>query len=83
MPACVCHEYLQHPFATVDDALIGTKYDAVIANAEQLARSETKWMLLYRCRLCEPSGQRAVMIAARSISITSSPCRRPVTLFGG
>jgi uncharacterized CHY-type Zn-finger protein len=52
MATCVCREFLQHPFVTVDDALMGNKYDAVIVNAEQIARSEEKWMSLYRCRVC-------------------------------
>ena len=53
MVTCVCRQALQHSFATVRDAVISAnESDAILANSELLARSQEKWMSLYRCRRC-------------------------------
>jgi hypothetical protein len=50
---CICRDALQHSFATVREALHGAEdKDVIIANAELLSHSDTKWMWLYRCRTC-------------------------------
>lgn len=52
-PACACAATLaSHSFARVSDAVLGTKADEVIATCDEIARAETKWMFLQRCRVC-------------------------------
>jgi hypothetical protein len=53
MDVCVCHDALQHSFATVRDAVYGAKdKDVILAGSELIAQSDEKWMRLYRCRIC-------------------------------
>lgn len=53
MVTCTGWESLQHSFSTVRDAVISAKeYDTILAGSELLARSQEKWMSLYRCREC-------------------------------
>ncbi|MBV9867267.1 MAG: hypothetical protein JO316_18075 [Abitibacteriaceae bacterium] len=53
MTTCVCQKALQHSFATVSDAVYAAgEQDVIIANSELLARSDEKWIFLYRCRTC-------------------------------
>lgn len=50
--SCVCQEALQHPFTRATEAVMGVQFDAVVEGADQVARSEEKWMSIYRCRTC-------------------------------
>ncbi|MCB9078588.1 MAG: hypothetical protein H6631_13395 [Anaerolineaceae bacterium] len=51
--SCSCHEALQHTFATVREAVYGAQdKDVILANADLIARSDEKWLRLYRCRTC-------------------------------
>jgi len=50
---CICHEALQHTFATVREAVYGAQdKDVILANADLIAQSDEKWLRLYRCRTC-------------------------------
>jgi hypothetical protein len=49
MSTCICQEAIQRSFATVGDALHGAHdMDVIIAGSEMIARSNEKWMRLYR-----------------------------------
>lgn len=50
--ACPCRKARQRSCATVREAVFGVESDAILAGSEQIARSEEKWMTLYRCRTC-------------------------------
>lgn len=53
MKTCVCQAALRHSFASVREAVYGVlEMDVILANAELLTQSDTKWMRLYRCRTC-------------------------------
>lgn len=49
---CFCREALQRPYTAVENALIGVNSDKILVNSDQIARSDEKWMFLYRCRIC-------------------------------
>jgi len=49
---CYCREALQRPYTAVENALIGVNSDKILVNSDQIARSDEKWMFLYRCRKC-------------------------------
>ena len=52
-PVCTCEAAKsKHSFASVRDAVLGTEMDGVLATCDETARSEEKWMSLYRCRVC-------------------------------
>jgi hypothetical protein len=52
MDACSCETALQHSFTSSGKAVMGVKFDAVIATSDMLGRNEAKWMSIYRCRVC-------------------------------
>lgn len=52
MVTCACSEARRHTFASVHDAVTSAEKDAILAGSELLARSESKWMWLYRCLAC-------------------------------
>ena len=52
-PTCACAATIAgHSFASVSNAVLGTKADDVSATCDEIARAETKWMFLQRCRVC-------------------------------
>lgn len=51
--ACACAATIaSRSFARVSDAVLGTRADDVTATCDEIARAETKWMFLQRCRVC-------------------------------
>jgi hypothetical protein len=52
-PACACATTIaSHSFTSVRDAESGIKMDAITATCDEIARAESKWMFLQRCRVC-------------------------------
>ncbi|HSK63151.1 MAG TPA: hypothetical protein VK893_04900 [Pyrinomonadaceae bacterium] len=52
-PACACAAAITgHSFASVSDAVLGTNADDITATCDEIARADTKWMFLQRCRVC-------------------------------
>jgi hypothetical protein len=50
--SCACQEALQRSYTSVQTALTGKSMSAIITGSELIAKSNEKWMSLYRCRTC-------------------------------
>ena len=43
---------MRHSFSCVSEAVLGTEMDKVLDTCDEIARAESKWMFLHRCRVC-------------------------------